>query len=120
VNGDGMLDVVLNNEGQESCVLLGKPPAGRAVLTLRIAGTHGVLGSEVRITGTEGKRIASQQIGTGVGRGGQGAPEARFALAPGRYQVEVRFSSGTVRGKEVVVGGNHLKVVIDEKTGVRK
>jgi hypothetical protein len=120
VNGDGMLDVVFNNEGQESCVLLGRSRAGRAVLTLRIAGSGGIPGGRVRVVGEGGKLIAHDQVGLGQGRGGQGASEARFALAPGRYQVEVRYSSGTVRAREIVVANNHLKAVIDDKTRVVK
>jgi hypothetical protein len=113
VNGDGALDVVFNNEGQDSCVLLGNPATpGRAVLTLRIAGP-GALGGQVRVVSKKGKLIASQHICAGQGRGGQGAPEARFALAPGRYRIELRSTSGALRAKEVVVGGKHLKEVID-------
>jgi hypothetical protein len=116
VNGDGALDVVFNNEGQESCVLLGKPPArGRAVLTLRVGGPGGTLGASARVAGEGGKLVARQQLCGGQGRGGQGAPEARFALAPGRYRVEVRYSSGALRAKEVVVAADHLKAVIDER-----
>jgi hypothetical protein len=120
VNGDGALDVVFNNEGQDSCVLLGKPAGARAVLTVRIAGSAGVAGASVRVASKEGKLIASQQIGCGLGRGGQDAPQARFALVPGRYQVTVRYSSGVVRGREIVLGSHHLKDTIDDRTAVVK
>jgi hypothetical protein len=83
------------------------------VLSLRVAGA-GVVGGQVRVAGKGGKLVAWQQLCAGVGRGGHGSPEARFALAPGRYDLEVRYSSGAVRTKEVLVGTHHLKHDFDE------
>jgi hypothetical protein len=50
------------------------------------------------------------------GRGGQAAPQAHFALQPGTYKVEVRYSSGLKRAKEINVAGTHLRAIIDDQT----
>jgi hypothetical protein len=117
LNNDGVLDMVFNNEGQESCVLLGKAAkkASRTPVTLHVAGKDGVTGSWVRVLSTERKVLAVQDISGGDGRGGQKAPHAHFALKPGKYFVEVRYSSGVKRRKEILVAGAPLKGVIDEK-----
>lgn len=117
LNGDGVLDVVFNNEGQESCVLLGNPEfaAKKTPVTLQIAGV-GVVGSRVRILTTEGKLVGGLELRGGEARGGQANPSARFALSPGTYRVEVRYSTGLVRAKEIIVASSHLKGVIDEQT----
>ena len=47
-----------------------------------------------------------QQVSGGDGRGGQAAPTARFALAPGTYRVEVLFSNGDRRGEGNRRGGH--------------
>ena len=49
LNNDGMLDMVFNNEGQESCVLLGNPAlrGKRTPLTLTVDGKSGIVGSKV-------------------------------------------------------------------------
>jgi hypothetical protein len=118
LNGDGVLDMVFNNEGQESCVLLGNPEwvAKRTPVTLRVAGKEGVVGSKVKVTDKDGKLVGIQQLSGGDGRGGQASPTARFALAPGTYRVEVVFSNGDRRAKQLVVAGAHIKGVIDEQT----
>jgi hypothetical protein len=119
LNGDGMLDVVLNNEGQESCVLLGNREylAGKpAALTLTVSGKDGVVGSRVSVRDHEGRLKGTQLVSGGEARGGQSAPQAHFALAPGRYRVEVRYSSGVRRMKEITVAGSPVRGVIDEQT----
>ena len=120
LNNDGALDVVFNNEGQESCVLLGNPAgaAKRVPVTLTIAGKTGIIGSRVRVLDKQGKLRGMQQISGGDGRGGQRVPLARFALEPGIYRVEVRYSSGLTRGREIRVATSPLRGSIDEKTPV--
>jgi hypothetical protein len=117
MNNDGMLDMVFHNQGQESAVLLGNPDfaAKRTPLTIRVAGTSGVTGSRVRVLGKDGRSYGVQFLGGGDGRS-QRAPVAHFALAPGTYRVEVRYSSGVIRAKEVTVAGTPLRGVIDEQT----
>ncbi len=70
----------------------------------------------MKITDKDGKLVAAQQVSGGEARGGQSAPTARFALAPGTYRVEVLFSNGDRRAKELVVAGTHIKAVLDEQT----
>lgn len=118
LNNDGVLDLVCNNEGQESCVLMGNPAIAskRTPVTLQVAGSAGVVGSQVRLLDRQGKLVAGQYICGGDGRGGQRAPLARFALAPGTYRVVVRYSSGVERGKEITVDGTPLRDTIDDQT----
>ncbi len=118
LNGDGVLDMVFNNEGQDAVVLLGNPETlkKKTPVTLQIGGKVGVVGSRVKLLDREGKLLASQYVSGGDGRGGQTAPLARFALAPGTYRVEVQYSTGERRAKEIQVAGSHVKGVIDEQT----
>ncbi|MCS7046843.1 MAG: VCBS repeat-containing protein, partial [Gemmataceae bacterium] len=118
LNNDGLLDMVFNNEGQDAVVLLGSDTfAGKHVpLTLNIAGKDGVTGSRVHVLTKDGKLVASRQLSGGDGRGGQQPVQARFTLAPGTYRVQVRYSSGVVRSREVTVAQSPLRSLIDEKT----
>ncbi len=118
LNGDGVLDFVFNNEGQESCVLLGNTEfvKGLAAVTLNVGGKDGVVGSRVSVHYKDGKTLVSTLISGGEGRGGQPASQARFALNPGTYRVEVRFSSGVRRTKEIVVATSQVRAVIDDST----
>lgn len=118
LNNDGMLDMVFNNEGQESCVLLGNPAATgkRTPLTLTINGTEGVVGSRVQVLDKEGKVHGLRDLSGGDGRGGQQPAQVRFTLAPGAYRVVVRYSSGVIRGREVVIAADPLRASIDEQT----
>jgi hypothetical protein len=118
LNNDGVLDAVFNNEGQESCVLLGNPEfaARQTPVTLAVQARSGVIGSRIRVRDREGRLLASCQVSGGDGRGGQAAPAARFALAPGTYRVEVLFSNGQRRARELVVAaGSPVRGVLDEK-----
>jgi hypothetical protein len=76
LNNDGMLDMVFNNEGQESAVLLGNPTfaAKQTPVSMQVAGKAGVVGSQVRISDKDGKLQAAQHLSGGDGRGGQAAP----------------------------------------------
>jgi hypothetical protein len=118
LNNDGVLDMVFNNEGQESCALLGNPAvmAKRAAVTLQVAGPDGVIGSQVRLLDPEGRLRGFCHISGGDGRGGQAAPLARFAVQPGQYRVEVRYSSGVRRGREITVAGASVRGLIGEQT----
>jgi hypothetical protein len=118
LNGDGVLDVVFNNEGQESAVLLGNPALARkrTPVTLQVAGSDGIVGGEVRVLDKDGKLHGSRQLSGGDGRGGQAAPQAHFALSPGTYRVQVHYSSGVRRGKEIVVADTPFRGVIDAQT----
>ncbi len=116
LNNDGVLDMVFNNEGQESCVLLGNPlfASKRTPVTFQVGGKAGAIGSQVRVVDTAGRIHGSRHISGGEGRGGQAAPMASFALEPGTYRIEVRFSSGRRHAKEIVVAGSPLRGLLDE------
>ncbi len=117
LNNDGVLDMVFNNEGQDSVVLLGNPEVlmKRTPVTLQVAGKQGLTGSRVSVRDAEGKLRGSHQVSGGDGRGGQSPPTARFALTPGKYTVEVQFSSGEKRARELTVATVHVRGVLDEK-----
>ena len=102
LNNDGMLDMVFNNEGQESCVLLGNPEMGgtRIPVILQIAGPGGTDGCRVKVIDEKGNVVGMQEIGGG-GKGGQQSPQVRFALEPGTYRVWARYSSDQVRTREL-------------------
>jgi hypothetical protein len=118
LNNDGVLDMVFNNEGQESCVLLGSPALARkkTPVVLQVAGTGGVTGSRVRVLDGSQKTLAMQEICGGEGRGSQRPPHARFALRPGNYVVEVRYSSGIRRRKAIQVAASPYRGTIDDQT----
>ncbi len=116
LNGDGILDMVFNNEGQESCVLLGNPEWGQKMtpLVVHVKGKEGVVGSTVRVLDMAGKLQGSHVVSGGDGRGGQASPAARFALKPGTYRVEVLYSTGVKRNREVVVANAPVKGIVEE------
>lgn len=116
LNNDGILDLVFTNEFQNSVALLGDATLQRkrtpTVLTL--TGKSGVVGSQVRVLGEGGQRIGMREISGGDGRGGQQGSQAHFALAPGKYRVEVRYSSGTTQGRDITVGTDAVRAVIGQ------
>jgi hypothetical protein len=116
LNNDGVLDVVFNNEGQDSCVLLGNPRAAagkRAPVSIQVTGHRGIVGSRVRLLDRTGKLLAMHDVSGGDGRGGQQSPCPRFTAPAGTYRVEVRSSAGVIRAKEVTVGTGPFRATID-------
>jgi hypothetical protein len=115
LNNDGVLDVVFNNEGQESCVLLGNREfaARKTPVTVHVKNKTGVIGSRVKVLDKDGKVQGTCYISGGDARGGQTAPAARFALPPGKYRIEVLLSSGERRDKEIVVASTHLLSAVE-------
>jgi hypothetical protein len=117
LNNDGVLDFVFNNEGQESCVLLGNPAASgkRTPVSVTVSGKHGVVGSRVRVVDKQGKTLGVQEISGGDGRS-QRPARAHFALEPGVYRVQVRYSSGLTRAGMITVAESPVRGVIDDQT----
>jgi len=117
LNKDGRLDMVFNNEGQDSCILLGDSalPRKNTPVTLAVKGTSGVIGSRLRVLDKDGKTVAVQSISGGDGRGGQHGPHARFALPPGNYKVEVRYTSGKTMTQDLTVAAAPMHAAIEEK-----
>ena len=118
LNNDGVLDMVFNNEGQEPCVLLGNPEwvAKRTPVTLQVRGKRGVVGSAVTVRDKDGKLYGTHVVSGGDGRGSQAAPAARFALAPGAYRVEVAYTTGERRVKDITVAATPLRGALDDET----
>jgi hypothetical protein len=118
-NNNGHLDLVLLSNQPDPCVALMSQIKGKhAPLTVRFAGPDSAIGAVVRVTDGAGKLLGTRFIAGGDGRNMQATPEARFALAPGKYRVAVRYSSGAMRVKEVEVADKPLWVSIDAKTPV--
>ncbi len=117
LNNDGMLDMIFNNEGQDSVVLLGNPEfaqvAKKTPVSVTVAGKVGVVGSTVRLLDPNGKLLATTQVSGGDGRGGQMPPVARFAVPPGAYKVEVIASNGQKREKALAVPTTPTRSVIE-------
>lgn len=116
LNADGALDAVFNNEGQEPVVLLGTAQSlRRSALQIYVGGSGGTLGAQVRVLGNDGRALAEQQIARCEGRS-QSLPVARFALSPGTYHVEVRYSCGLRRAREVEVVRGLTRATVDDRT----
>lgn len=116
LNHDGALDLICNNQGQESVVLFGSRELlndKQAALSVQVAGKAGVLGSRVKLLTKDGKLLAAQDIGGSAGRGGQQGPYARFVVPPGDYRVEVRSSAGAVRVKALPLAAGPTKTLVE-------
>ena len=108
LNNDGMLDMVFNNEGQESCVLLGNP---------RMAGRQADAGVDPsdgpQRHGWQSRAAARQERqaewGCMTSRAATAVAASKVLMLvlprrAGTYRVEVRSSAGVIRAKEVTVG----------------
>jgi hypothetical protein len=111
----GVLDMIFNNEGQDSVVLLANPEvAGKRVpLTLTLGAKTGIIGSSIQLFDKDNKRVGSHYISAGAGRGGHDGALARFTLTPGQYKASVRLSTGAVLTKDIVVGNDPLRSRIE-------
>ena len=87
----------------------------RTPTVLTLTGKSGVIGSQVRVLAEGGKRIGMREISGGDGRGGQQGPQAHFALAPGKYRIEVRYSSGATKGHDITVGADAVRAVLGQQ-----
>lgn len=116
-DNDGSLDLVLLGADPNPCVALFSKIKGKPTpLTVRFAGPDSALGAVVGVTDDKGRRLGTRFIAGGDGRNMQSTPEARFALAPGKYRIDVRYSSGQVRAKTVEIAGKPVWETIDQKT----
>jgi hypothetical protein len=113
----GVLDMIFNNEGQDSVVLLANPDvAGKRVpLTLTVGGKQGITGCRIDVHDKDNKLVGSRHICGGAGRGGQHAPLARFTLEPGQYRASVRLSGGQVLTKNITLGNDPLRTRIEDE-----
>ena len=114
MNGDGMLDAVFVNEGQESALLLGNPAisAKKTPVTVQL-GKAATPGSKARVLAADGKVLGTHEVSGGSGRGGQPRAAARFVLPPGQYKVVVRNTAGQTREKDITVAEQPLRLNLE-------
>jgi hypothetical protein len=111
LNGDGRLDLILANEGQDSVALFGSPAdAGKWVPVVVQAAPPG---GKVTVTAADGKRVASAEAFGGDGRGGQAGLVPRFALPPGGYKLTVRTPDGKTREAAFTLADRPLSVKVE-------
>ena len=117
VDGDGELDLVYANEGQEPCVLFAAPnaPGPRFPVEVVFPGSQRAAGASLAVydLGAGGRQenaspLHRLEIGRTQGRGCQDASRARMGLGNGLYELEVRYSSGRVKRQAFEVAGSHL------------
>jgi hypothetical protein len=113
LNGDGQLDLILNNEGQESSVLFGVQTPGGAKTPVQVAlnGTATLNGGKVVVKDMSGQRVACSAITGGDCRGNQ-ALAPRFVLAPGAYKFELIGPDGKATVKDVTVTATPMQVKV--------
>jgi FG-GAP-like repeat len=122
LNNDGKLDLILNNEGQDSAVLFGNAEHAKGKCTSVVVqpGLESV-GSRLRMLDKAGNLVAMQDASGGEARGGQGCLSPRFTAPPGTYRLEVRTPSGKSATKEIVVGDSPMRVTMGaEETKMKK
>jgi hypothetical protein len=90
-------------------------PRKRTPTVLTLTGKSGLIGSRLRVLAEDGKCIGLKEISGGDGRGGQQGPQAHFALAPGKYRIEVRYSSGTTKVHDITVGAAAVRMVLGQQ-----
>ncbi|MFO0805640.1 MAG: VCBS repeat-containing protein [Gemmataceae bacterium] len=113
LNGDGQLDLILNNEAQDSAILFGAAKEGRAktpvVVTLN--GTAGLNGGKVIVKDMGGKSVATASLCGGECRGGN-LLVPRFALAPGEYKVELIGTDGKASVTSLTVATSPMSLKV--------
>jgi hypothetical protein len=116
INGDGKLDLILNNEGQDSAILFGnKEMAGKCQQVVLSLGEDGSVGTRIRVLDKDKKVVAMTHVSGGEARGGQPSLSPRFTLPMGSYLFEFRYPNGMAGSKEVAVADGPLRVRIGNK-----
>src|SRR5205823_9275135 len=115
LNGDGQLDLILNNEGQESSVLFGAATPGGPLtpVVVSLNGTGALNGGKVVVKDPSGKPVAYSCVTGGDCRGGQCGLSPRFVLPPGAYKVEFVGPDGKVSVKDVTVATSPMSVRVN-------
>lgn len=113
LNGDGQLDLILNNEAQDSAILFGAvKEGGKTPVVIALNGTGGLNGGKVIVKDAAGKAVATACICGGESRGGnQLLP--RFVLAPGQYNVEVLGTNGKPRITPLTVAASPMSLKLN-------
>ena len=112
LNGDGQLDLVLNNEGQECAALFGvqTPGGAKTPVTVALNGTATLNGGKIVVRDMGNNRVACCAVCGGDGRGGQSGTAPRFVLAPGAYKFEMVGPDGKATVKDVTVTATPMQV----------
>ena len=115
LNGDGVLDLLFSNEGQDSVALLGNPEAmaKRTPISVTLAGKTGLIGARLTLLDKTGKQLSAIDLTGGEGRGSQSLGASRFVVEPGSYTVELRLSNGEKRTAAITVAETHLKTKVE-------
>ena len=113
LNGDGQLDLILNNEAQDSAILFGtvKESTGRTPVVVTLNGTSGLNGGKVVVKDMGGKSVATASLCGGECRGGN-LLVPRFALAPGEYKVELIGTDGKSQITALTVAASPMNVKV--------
>jgi hypothetical protein len=77
------------------------------IVTVRVAGATGVLGSRISLSDDRNRTVAVRRIGANIGVGCSG-PRARSIAVrePGAYTVQIRFADGAVVRRALVLSGD--------------
>lgn len=112
LNGDGQLDLILNNEGQDSAILFGAAGAanGKTPVVVSLNGTASFNGGKVVVKDMSGNAVAAAWVFGGDGRGGQAGLAPRFVLPPGSYKVEIVGSDGKAATKDLTVAATPMNL----------
>jgi hypothetical protein len=112
LDGDGQLDLILNNEGQESSVLFGvqTPGGAKTPVVVALNGTPTLNGGKVVVRDAAGERVASCSVSGGDGRGGQCGLAPRFLLSPGAYKFELVGADGKSTVRDVTVTATPMQL----------
>lgn len=115
LNGDGQLDLIQANEGQESNVLFGEAKRGTPLtpVTVALTGTATLNGGKVLVKNAAGKPLAVQAVAGADCRGGQSGLAPRFVLPPGTYKLELLGPTGQAITKDVTVATSPLNVRVN-------
>jgi hypothetical protein len=116
VNQDGRLDLILNNEGQESSLLFSAPDSKAvAVLQVQLPKSTNAIGAKASLLDASGKPVQTVAISGGDARGGQSGLIPRFTGTPGEYTVEVRLTNGQSLTRKVKLDASLQKLSFEEK-----
>jgi len=114
LNGDGQLDLILNNEAQDSAILFGaaKESTGKTPVVVTLNGTSGLNGGRLIVKDMGGKAVATACLCGGECRGGN-LLVPRFALAPGEYKVELIGTDGKSQVTALTVAGSPMNLKVN-------